>query len=235
MKTIFFFYLTIALLSIRIGYTQSSFQNEIEFNKFKKQDLKYFSELSKMKKVFHRNVNSPSGEVVFSIYKRKEVSDNEFNYANGFLVVNEFYFPIELGSDYRIDIENIAGADKFPEIVFYTGCFCDIDGCCETLKIIRIISKSNITITDFGEFAGIASEKSDLNYVRSPRSAYSQADFLKDVKKLKNQGKFIVEGLSLDHEYIILNAYELSPNGFRKSSFIRKIKRIIFSDENDEY
>jgi len=231
MKTIFFFYLTIALLSIRIGYTQSSFQNE---NKFKKQDLKYFSELSKMKKVFHRIVNSPSGVVVFSIYKRKDVSENGF-YYEGFLVVNEFYFPVELGSDYKIYIEDIAGADKFPEIVFYTGCILDIDGCGETLNIIRIISKSNITITDFGEMAEIVSEKSDLKNKISPRSTYSQAKFLIDVKNLKNQGKFIVERLTLDFDYIILNAYELSPNGFRESSFIRKIKRITYLDENGEY
>jgi hypothetical protein len=229
MKNILFNLFIILLISINVSHAQSKSAEEIAYVNFKKQDAKYFADLSKMKNILSRKVNTSSGEVLFSIYKGEELSEDgdKLNiYASGFLVVGDYYSPIEIASDYKIDIVDIAGVDKFPEIVFYSGCLDEnIDGCGEKLNIIRIVSKSNITMTDFGEITAIASEKLNLTKEISPRSTYTQANFLLDVKTHKKQGRFIIKGLDINYEYILLNAYGLSVNGFRKFSYFRKIKR----------
>ena len=228
MKNVLFNLFIILLISISISHAQSKSSEEIAYAKFKKQDAKYFDDLSKMNNILSRNVNTPAGVVLLSIYKGEEIrEDGDVSniYASGFLVMGEYYFPIEIGSDYKIDIVDIAGVDKFPEIIFYSGCLAPhIDGCGENLNIVRIVSKSNITITDFGEITEIASEKMNLKKYISPRSAYTQSNFLLDVKAQKKQGRFILKRLDLNYGYILLSAYGLSENGFRKYSYFRKIK-----------
>jgi hypothetical protein len=235
MKTKFIFYLISTVLFVRIGLSQKPHSKELPYEKFKKQDDQFFTKISKLNKVVIKDINTPSGNAKFTLYKGDE--KDEFGVVDAILSINNFYFSINLGEDYTLDIKDIAGKDNSPEIVIYTGCLMDIDGCGQILYVIRIVSTNCITITDFGEISFIASEKinikenGDLLSTQfmsfDSKSKYSQAKFLRDLKDNKKQGKFILQSLDVDYEYVILESFELSANGFRKSTFYKKIKKDI--------
>ena len=222
-KSLFFFIAFI--FSIGNGHSQSKNSRDIPFEKFKLHGLEYFKQISDFKKVLTKNIYTPSEFNTFCLYKSDQNIGVNFEIYDAILSINNFYYPITLGEDYKVEIKDIAGNDKIPEIVIYSGCLLDIDGCGQSLYIIRLVSKQNITITNFGEITSIVSEESNFQRELKYKNKYTHKMFLDDLINNKKQGKFILNSLTINYDYLLLTSYELSKYGFKKSLFTKKLNR----------
>jgi hypothetical protein len=235
-KILFFFSLFIYLPNIL--YSQ-----DLPYQTAKKIDNLFYHIIKDMEIVIEQTIIQNGQHSQFFLYKIQSNNDDDPSYTHkGIIRINDFYIYTIIGLEPSIISADIAGNDKYPEIIYNTGCLSDA-GCPDGTYILRTFKMMPFTITHLGDWGYLPLNSKEIkiykpnsgNYKNENTLYYPESYFKKDVDKVRLNGEFIfVDG---DNEtipypqnsppwicYTTIRSYRLSGKGFKKSDYLKLIK-----------